>query len=109
MNDKIGILVELDYCVGCYACQSACKDYNKLPIDKNYLKVLNTKPEEIDGALKMFMSPIPYNLDKCAECVTKEGVAPCTKICIGRCLHVDKVETLNKIAESATHRTLLFQ
>lgn len=36
---NIGILVDRDYCVGCFACQSACNDYHKLPLGETYLKL----------------------------------------------------------------------
>lgn len=106
---KTGMLVDLDYCVGCYACQSACQDYHGLPLGETYLKTLNTKPQEVDGELKMFMAPIPYKLEQCAACLKKEGVTPCQKICISRSLYVGSIEMLLDVAEKLGTRTVLFQ
>lgn len=104
---NIGVLVDLDYCVGCYACQSACIDYNKLDLGLTYLRQCNMKPEDVDGKLVMFMSPIPLKLEACAECVSKEPVAPCQAICISRSLFVGEVdELLEKAKELGTHTHL---
>lgn len=109
MAKKVGMLVDLDFCVGCYACQSACEDYNKLPLGITYLRVFNHKPDEVDGDLKMFMAPVPYKLEQCAECLSKEEKAPCTAICIAKALHVDEVDALNELADKMGRRTCLFR
>lgn len=106
---KIGILIDLEYCVGCYGCQSACNDYNKLPLGETYLKQYNAKPHMVDGELSMFMCPIPYNLDKCAECVEQEDVAACQAICISKSIYVDELDKLQEKAKELGSRTVLFQ
>lgn len=105
----VGVLVDLDYCVGCYACQSACNDYNKLPLGETYLKQCNLKPHPVDGDLSMFMCPIPYKLEACAACLATEGEAPCAQICITKSLHVGPVEDLLEKAKELGSRTVLFQ
>jgi len=109
MAKKVGVLVDLDYCVGCYACQSACQDYYQLPVTETYMRVINNKPDIVDGEAQMFMAPFPYRLDKCAYCLEQEGEAPCGKICIGKALHVDEIEKLEKLANESDFRTLLYQ
>lgn len=106
---KVGVLVDLDYCVGCYACQSACNDYNKLPLGETYLKQCNLRPHEVDGDLKMFMAPIPYKLEQCQSCVKAEAIPPCAAICISKSLYVDTVEALLEKSKELGSRTLLFQ
>ena len=69
MAKKIGVLVELDYCVGCSACQLACQDYYDLPVTETYMRVFLGKPDVVDGRHEMFMSPYAYRLDKCANCL----------------------------------------
>ena len=49
MAKKIGVLVELDYCVGCSACQLACQDYYDLPVTETYMRVFLGKPDVVDG------------------------------------------------------------
>jgi len=109
MAKKVGMLVDLEFCVGCYACQSACQDYNDLDLGITYLRVINYKPDEVDGELMMFMAPIPYKLEQCAACVEKEGEAPCAKICIAKALYIDEVEKLTELAEGMDRRTCLFR
>ncbi len=90
MSEKVGVLVDLEMCVGCYACQSACTMKNQLPVGKTYLRVVNCKPERVDGKLKMFMSPVPNNLERCAECVdaAEDGRGPCAKVCLASALDI---------------------
>ena len=97
MAKKIGVLVELDYCVGCSACQLACQD---LPVTETYMRCFLGKPDVVDGRHEMFMSPYPYRLDKCAYCLEKEeGNAPCAAICISKALHVDELDKINELAD----------
>ncbi|RDB63211.1 hypothetical protein C1878_04930 [Gordonibacter sp. 28C] len=109
MGKTIGMLVDLDFCVGCYACQSACSDHWDLPVGSSYLKVMNCKPEEVDGRLKMFLCPIPYSLDRCAQCVEFGEGASCAKICIGKALAVGEAGELAERAASLGRRTCLFR
>lgn len=106
---NVGILVDLEYCVGCYGCQSACNDYHHLPLGETYLKQCNLKPHKVDGDLSMFMCPIPYRIEKCAECLEHEEVAPCQAICISKSLWVDEVDNLLAKARELGTRTVLFQ
>lgn len=102
MSDNVAIMVELDYCVGCYACQTACQEYNHLPIKETYMRCVLTKPERVDGDVKSFMTPVPLAPEHCSECLEREGTAPCSKICIGSALHIgSKAEMLQKVAETS--------
>ena len=56
MAKKIGVLVELDYCVGCSACQLACQDYYDLPVTETYMRVFLGKPDVVDGRHEMFIA-----------------------------------------------------
>lgn len=110
MSDtKIGALVELDFCVGCYACQSACQDTNELSVKETYLRCIVAKPERVNGEMHCFMGPIPYDLAHCANCIEREGgQAPCEKICIGKALHFGPVADVRRRSETADGRTMLF-
>ena len=100
MAKKIGVLVELDYCVGCSACQLACQDYYQLPVTETYMRCFLGKPDVVDGRHEMFMSPYAYRLDKCANCLEKEeGNAPCAAICISKALHVGELEEMKQLAD----------
>ncbi len=51
----------------------ACQNYHDLPVTDTYMRVFLGKPDVIDGKHEMFMSPYAYRLDKCANCLEKEG------------------------------------
>lgn len=111
MAKEIGVLVELDYCVGCSACQMACQNYYELPVTQTYMRMFLGKPDVVDGRHEMFMSPYPYSLEHCANCMEKEnGEAPCAAICISKALHVDTVENIEKYrAETADGRVAIYR
>ena len=107
MIHNAAMVVETDYCVGCYACQSACQDYNRLSVDETYLRCQLMKTEFVDGDPLCYMAPVPYALDHCADCLDAEGNGPCTRICIGRCLHVGPVDQMLEFASKAnSHATI---
>lgn len=109
MSDKkIGMVVELDYCVGCYACQSACQDVNGLDVKETYLRCLVEKPESVEGEMYDFMAPVPYNLGKCAECIDRNGEAPCDLICIGKALHHGDAAALASLTDGRSGRLAVF-
>ena len=109
MSNKVGMLVELDYCVGCYACQSACQSKNELPVRETYLRCILAKPESVEGTMHCFMAPVPYDLERCASCMESEGgEAPCSKICIGKALHFGTHEEIASIAADASGRVATF-
>lgn len=101
---KIAMIVDLDRCVGCFACQSACKVINKLPDGINWLKVMpkEQKPEEVDGKLVMDRFPFPISLDKCAQCPDRtNGNQPlCATVCMGKALWIGDPHTALEMAES---------
>ena len=52
MAKKIGVLVELDYCVGCSACQLACQDYYQLPVTETYMRCFLGKTDVVEDVYK---------------------------------------------------------
>lgn len=108
LQNDVAVLVELDYCVGCSACQAACQDYNRLSIEETYLRNVLLKPDEVDGELVDFMSPVPYALHHCKDCLDAEGVAPCTKICVSRALHIDTPDAILAYAKECPSRVAVF-
>ena len=94
---EYGLLIDYEYCTGCYACQVACaQEYNwpagmggirvteiveNLPNDKNYLKFI----------------PMPTEI--CILCAprTKRGEKPaCVHTCMSACMKFGKIEDLVK-------------
>jgi Fe-S-cluster-containing dehydrogenase component len=102
---KIAMFVDLDRCVGCFACQNACKMVNNLPDGVVWLRVTpkEHKPEVVDGELVMDRFPVPISLDKCAVCPDREnGNQPlCASVCMGKALWVGDAEKAFKLASKA--------
>ena len=76
------ILCDLDLCVGCYACEVACKQENSVPAGTRWIRVVAIGPEKVDG--KMRMDFIPIITDKCTLCKRrlKENLEPS---CVASC------------------------
>lgn len=99
---KIAMIIDLDRCVGCFACQAACKVVNDLPDGVNWLKVVpkGHQPEEVDGKLVMDRFPVPVSLDKCGVCPDRvNGNQPlCATVCMGKALWVGDPEKALRMA-----------
>ena len=102
---KIAMLIKLDRCVGCFACQNACKLVNDLPIGTIWLPVLpkENKPEEYNGTLYMDRFPVPVTLEMCVNCPDrKNGHEPlCASVCMGKALKIGDPQELLEAAKGA--------
>jgi Fe-S-cluster-containing dehydrogenase component len=89
---KIAMIIDLERCVGCFACQNACKLVNNLPDGVIWLRVTpkEHKPEEVNGKLYMDRFPVPVTLDTCLNCPDrKNGHQPlCASVCMGKALWI---------------------
>jgi len=98
-NGRVGMMIDLDRCTGCYSCQTACRMVNGFSYDVKWLKVIRQHPEEIDGELRLFHLVVPMALDKCAECIARENPPLCVKVCMGSCLFIAPIDKLSTLAE----------
>jgi len=53
-----GILADLDLCVGCHACELACKQENNVPIGTKWIRVISVGPERLNGNQAMDFIPV---------------------------------------------------
>jgi Fe-S-cluster-containing dehydrogenase component len=101
---KIAMLVDLDRCVGCFACQNACKIINDLPTGVIWLRVTpkENKPEEVNGKLFMDRFPVPVTLDTCIKCPDRQnGHQPlCASVCMGKALWIGDADKAFEAAKS---------
>ena len=68
MAHQYGILVDLDRCVGCYACEVACKQEHPLLEGTPYIRVNTVGPRTVVGKLEMdFIPVISDDCDFCRE------------------------------------------
>ncbi len=94
MNDSIAILLDLDTCTGCYACQTACREVNQYGYDEQWMQVVRRDPYFVDGKLRMYHLIAP-SLDKCQGCYYLEEKKPlCTKACASDALFVGPLEEM---------------
>jgi len=100
----IAMLIDLERCVGCFACQNACKMVNNLPDGVIWLRVTprEMKPEEVDGRLYMDRFPVPITLDICVNCPDRtNGHQPlCASVCMGKALWIGDPDKALEIAKS---------
>jgi Fe-S-cluster-containing dehydrogenase component len=66
------LVVNTEDCVGCHACEIACKQEHNLPVGPRWIKVHSDGYEAIGGKLQ-----IGYNVKYCIQC----SPAPCQDAC----------------------------
>ena len=104
MGSTNGIIADLNRCVGCHACEIACKQEHGLPPGINWIKVLQVGPEMVDGRLRMEF--IPLMLDGCIMCANRKKGAPA---CVVNCptdalIVVDAAEALRLLSSGGRYR-----
>src|SRR3989337_1454198 len=52
------LLIDVDKCIGCYACEIACKQDNDLPLPSRWCVVNRIDPREIQSEMHMDLVPV---------------------------------------------------
>ncbi|MBA7685707.1 hypothetical protein ES703_94133 [subsurface metagenome] len=82
MSNLRAILVDLDRCVQCYACEIACKQENGLGEGEQWIRLVTIGPEEVGG--KLCADYYPVIDDGCHFCQHRlsQGSQPfCVTVC----------------------------
>jgi Fe-S-cluster-containing dehydrogenase component len=82
MKKQYGVVVDLDRCVGCFACEVACKAENNLALGETWIRVYTLGPEKLDGRQRA--EYLPIMLDGCTLCRHRimQGLEPfCVQSC----------------------------
>ena len=97
------ILVDLNRCVGCYACEIACKQENGLPTGKKWVEVRRIGPAEVDGRMRMDLFPV---MNKgCTLCVQRAAGPACVEACPTKALKLcDPAEALHLLYDEKRHQ-----
>jgi len=66
------LLIDADLCIGCQACEVACKQENNIPVGPRWIRALPVGPKEVGGELKM-----SFIVARCRHCADP----PCIPVC----------------------------
>jgi len=97
MPDKTryGLLIDYEYCTGCYACQVACAQEYGWPAGMSGMKVIEVVQSLPND--KAYLAYLPFPTELCTLCParTKKGLEPaCVKHCLAACMKYGKIEEL---------------
>lgn len=93
--NKTGLLIDYEYCTGCFACQVACCQENGWEAPLSGMKVMEIVEDLPKG--KAYLTFLPYPTQLCMMCKkrTKKGLDPaCVKHCMAGCLTYGEIKTL---------------
>jgi len=86
---KIALIVNLNRCVGCFACEVACQQEHGLPEGEKWIHVNTIGPTELDGELAMDFLPLTTDdCDLCQERMLADGRPFCAEVCPTQALSV---------------------
>ena len=94
---RYGLLVDYEYCTGCFACQVACAQEHRRPKGVVGIQVIETVQVLPNG--KPYLSFIPIPTEVCSLCAnrTRRGLEPaCVKHCMAKCIKHGPIEDLAK-------------
>lgn len=92
-----GLLVDYEYCTGCFACQVACAQEYHRPEGIVGMQVTEMVQMLPNG--KPYLSFIPFPTELCSLCASraKKGLEPaCVKHCMAKCIKHGPIEDLAK-------------
>ena len=82
MAERKSLLVNLERCMGCFACEVACKQEHALPEGVRWIHVETIGPYEIQGRLAMDFVPLATDgCDFCAERLAAGKRPFCVEVC----------------------------
>ena len=58
MGRQVGLVANLDLCIGCFACEVACKEEHRLPEGRKGISVVTFGPYQVGGELAMDFVPM---------------------------------------------------
>ncbi len=97
------ILVDLDRCTGCHACEIACKTENE---GKQYVDVAQWGPETLGGEMRTFYIPLMSGpSDDCRERLASGIDTPCITVCPTMALRVTGIFTDNNSEQGVLYKS----
>ena len=105
MTTRMGLVADIDLCMGCFACEIACKQENKLPDGKKGIDVVTLGPYEING--EPVMDFVPQSTEECNLCLNRitKGLRPfCAEICPTQALGLYNEQEILSLLRSKNSR-----
>jgi Fe-S-cluster-containing dehydrogenase component len=96
-QERYGLLIDYEYCTGCYTCQVACAQEYSRPKDQIGMQVIETITMLPSG--KPYLAFIPFPTENCTLCVgrIRKGLEPaCVKHCMANVIKHGSIEELSK-------------
>ena len=80
---KNGLLIDYEYCTGCFACQVACSQEHHWPAGMGGIQVMEIVQNLPKG--KAYLNFLPFPTELCVLCAprTKKGLEPA---CVQHCM-----------------------
>lgn len=97
MKARYGLLIDYEFCTGCYTCQVACQQEHRWPEGMSGIRVMEVVQELPKG--RHWLAYIPFPTELCILCPdrVKEGLEPaCVAHCMAGCMKFGQVEDLAK-------------
>jgi len=94
---RYGLLIDYEYCTGCFACQVACAQEYRRP--KEIVGMQVTEMVQMLPNGKQYLSFIPFPTELCSLCAsrTRRGLEPAgVKHCMAKCIKHGPIEDLAK-------------
>ncbi len=94
-NPRYGLLIDYEFCTGCYACQVACAQEYKWPAGMGGIRV--TEVVENLPRDRHYLKFIPMPTQLCVLCAgrTAKGLLPaCVQTCMAACMTYGTIEDL---------------
>ena len=96
-RNKNGLLIDYEYCTGCFACQVACAQEYRRPKGIVGMQVIERVQMLPNGRPYLCYIPFPTELCSLCESRTSKGLEPaCVKHCMAKCIRHGPVEDLAK-------------
>jgi Fe-S-cluster-containing dehydrogenase component len=96
-DKKMGLLIDFEYCTGCFTCQVACAQEYHRPKDQVGIQVLETITIKSDGTPYLAFLPFPTeNCNLCRGRTTKGKQPSCVKHCMADVIQHGPVNELVK-------------
>ena len=94
---EFGLLIDYEFCTGCYTCQVACSQEHNWPAGMggiNVIEIVQNMPKD-----KAYLTFLPFPTELCVLCAnrTKKGLQPaCVQHCMANCMQYGKLTDLSK-------------